>query len=130
MPGIPQQLQILVVDDEPNILKTLVLILRNFGYQAEGVGTAHAARDYIRDRSPQILLIDMHLPDGDGIELAGHLTRKLPGAHALILTGDLQPIADDKHFEVLTKPVHPEVLLSRIREVIAASVLAQLKKAA
>jgi two-component system response regulator GlrR len=117
--GDPEGARILVVDDEPNIVKTLVLILRNFGYQAEGVDTARAAREHVQDRSPQVLLIDMHLPDGDGVELAEYLTRKVPGAHAFILTGDLGAIDQETRFEMLAKPVHPEVLLSRIRQAMA-----------
>jgi DNA-binding response OmpR family regulator len=117
--GDPEGARILVVDDEPNILKTLVLILRNFGYQAEGVDTGRAAREHVQDRSPQIFLIDMHLSDGDGVELAEYLTRKVPGAHAFILTGDLGAIGADPRFEVLAKPVHPELLLSRIRQTMA-----------
>ncbi len=113
-------LHVLVVDDEKVLVTTLILVLRHGGFSAEGVHTGRAALDYIRDRTPQVVLVDLHLPDFDGRELARKISAKVPGAKIFMLTGDFG-VEDDSapiqlpYFETFCKPVNPDFLLARLR---------------
>jgi two-component system KDP operon response regulator KdpE len=60
---------VLVVDDEPQILRALKVILREAGFEAIVAETASDALDLAAARPPQAAIIDLVLPDGDGVEV-------------------------------------------------------------
>ncbi|MDO8189513.1 response regulator transcription factor [Conexibacter sp. JD483] len=65
--------RILVVDDELQILRALRVILRDAGYEPITVATAEEALDAAATRPPDAAIVDLVLPDGDGIEIARQL---------------------------------------------------------
>ncbi len=65
--------RILVVDDELQILRALRVILRDAGYEPVTVATAEEALDAAATRPPDAAIVDLVLPDGDGIEIARQL---------------------------------------------------------
>jgi two-component system KDP operon response regulator KdpE len=69
------QPRILVVDDEPQIVRALKVVLREAGFQAVAAETVSEALDAVSVRPPQAAIIDLVLPDGDGVEL----TREIRG---------------------------------------------------
>ena len=122
------QASILVVDDEALVLQTMLIILRQAGYAAEGVSTGKAALKVLDEHEPQVVLIDLHLPDLDGAEVAAHSVKNRPGARTFIMTGDPQAWEDSAGgnglfaaVEVLAKPVRPDRLLSRIEAALTGS---------
>jgi CheY-like chemotaxis protein len=58
---------ILVVDDEPDIRQLVSEILEDEGYQVEMAENAMAAREKKQQRQPQLILLDIWMPDTDGI---------------------------------------------------------------
>jgi two-component system KDP operon response regulator KdpE len=64
---------VLVVDDEPQILRALKVILREAGFEAIPAETASDALDLAASRPPQAAIIDLVLPDGDGVEVTREL---------------------------------------------------------
>ncbi len=66
--------RILVVDDEPNTLTTLRRALELEGYEVSTAGTVHEARARLKD-APDLCLLDVRLPDGDGIDLLSQLAQ-------------------------------------------------------
>jgi two-component system KDP operon response regulator KdpE len=60
---------VLVVDDEPQILRALKVILREAGFEAIPAETASDALDLAAARPPHAAIIDLVLPDGDGVEV-------------------------------------------------------------
>jgi two-component system KDP operon response regulator KdpE len=60
---------VLVVDDEPQILRALKVILREAGFEAIPAESASDALDLAAARPPQAAIIDLVLPDGDGVEV-------------------------------------------------------------
>ncbi len=116
---------ILVVEDEEDIRELLKYNLEKEGYQVFVTATGEEAMRAVRDRSPDLVLLDLMLPGMDGLEVcrklkgdsqAGHLpiimlTAK--GEEADIVTG-LELGADD----YVTKPFSPRVLLARLRAVL------------
>ncbi len=72
-PDTPALPRILVVDDEPQIVRALKVVLREAGFQAVPAETAAEALDQAAVRPPQAAIVDLVLPDGDGIEVTRSL---------------------------------------------------------
>ncbi|HWW66531.1 MAG TPA: response regulator, partial [Solirubrobacterales bacterium] len=64
---------ILVCDDEPQILRALKVILREAGFETIGAETAREALDAAALRRPDAAIVDLVLPDGDGVEVCAQL---------------------------------------------------------
>ncbi|MDP9055933.1 MAG: PAS domain-containing protein [Pseudomonadota bacterium] len=118
----PQHLQMLVVDDDPDILDLLELLLTSHGYVVSVASDAAAALALVADATirPDILLTDYNLPGGiNGLELVGKLRAVLDDdLPAIILTGDISTdtmakIAVDDCIQ-MSKPVDPHTLLQAI----------------
>ena len=74
--------RILIVDDEPSILATMAPLLRSRGYTVATATTGHAALDAIAREVPQLVILDLGLPDLDGIEVCRRIRegRTVPGS--------------------------------------------------
>jgi CheY-like chemotaxis protein len=114
--------KVLVVDDEHVIADTLVVILRQNGYDAYAVYGGHAAVERARSTSPDLVISDVIMPDIDGVQAAIHIRGFLPECKILLFSGqaataDLLKSAAAKgyNFELLAKPVHPKDLLAKLR---------------
>ena len=117
--------RVLVVDDEPHIVRGLKIILRNAGYAVEAAGTKAQALAALAARPPDALVLDLVLPDGRGVEVCKEVRRwsRLPIV-VLSAVGDerekvraLDAGADD----YMTKPFGPDELLARLRAVLRRS---------
>jgi two-component system, OmpR family, KDP operon response regulator KdpE len=113
------QPRVLVVDDEPQILRALRIILRDAGFEVLQAATAEEALDAAALRPPAAAIIDLVLPDGDGIEVATALRAwsKMP-IIVLSAVGEeeekvraLEAGADD----YVTKPFGPRELVARLQ---------------
>lgn len=123
MADIPQS--ILVVDDDPNVVKTFKMILQGAGYTVEA---ATNALDALRKASRlhfDLVIIDMNLPDTLGDELAERLNAINNKLRIVMITGYSNYREQlEKNFEimqVLMKPVNPEELLSVTRKSLQKS---------
>jgi two-component system KDP operon response regulator KdpE len=114
--------RVLVVDDEPQILRALETNLRGAGYEVDTAATAEAALATAAMRPPDAVILDLVLPDGSGTEVCREL-RKWSSAPVLVLSvvGDepekvaaLDAGADD----YVQKPFGIEELLARLRAVL------------
>ncbi|MBA1265386.1 hybrid sensor histidine kinase/response regulator [Stutzerimonas stutzeri] len=79
----PNVLRLLVVEDEPDTGRLLLLMLRDAGYAVDRVQSLHAAREKLASTRYEAMTLDMHLPDGSGRELIDEVrgnpeTRELP----------------------------------------------------
>ena len=83
---------ILVVDDDVSVRGLVVRILRSWGYAAIGeAGSIAEALDYADARRPDIVLVDVGLPDGDGFSLTRHLRTKSWAMRVVIFSSDADP---------------------------------------
>jgi two-component system KDP operon response regulator KdpE len=114
--------RVLVVDDEPEIVRGLTIVLRDAGYAVEAASTKAAALQAVSTRPPEAIVLDLVLPDGDGVTVCKDIRRwsRLP-ILVLSAVGDerekvraLDAGADD----YVTKPFGTEELLARLRAVL------------
>jgi two-component system, OmpR family, KDP operon response regulator KdpE len=110
--------RVLVVDDEPQILRALRVVLRDAGYEAMPASTAQEALDIAALHAPDAAIVDLVLPDGDGIEVTRTL-REWTTAPIIVLSAigeeeqkvrALEAGADD----YVTKPFGPRELVARL----------------
>jgi len=79
--------RILIVDDDENIRKVLLAILEDKGYTVESVGTAKEAVEKSKRKFYNLALIDIRLPDMEGIELLTKMGDTTPKMRKVIVTG-------------------------------------------
>jgi len=118
--------RVLVVDDEPQIVRGLKVILRSAGYTVEAAETKASALAALAARPPDALVLDLVLPDGGGVEVCEEVRRwsRMP-ILVLSAVGDerekvraLDSGADD----YVTKPFGTDELLARLRALMRRSV--------
>ncbi len=117
--------RVLVVDDEPQIVRALKIILRGAGYEVQATETKATALAALAARPPDALVLDLVLPDGQGVEVCEEV-RRWSGLPIVVLSavGDerekvraLDAGADD----YVTKPFCTDELLARLRAVLRRS---------
>jgi DNA-binding NtrC family response regulator len=79
--------RILIVDDDENIRKVVLAILEDKGYNVESVGTAREAVEKSKRKFYNLALIDIRLPDMEGIELLTKMRDTTPRMRKVIITG-------------------------------------------
>jgi len=118
----PEGQRVLVVDDEPQIVRALKVILRGAGYTTEAAESKQEALDAVSVRPPDAMVLDLVLPDGSGVDVCAEVRRwsSLP-IIVLSAVGDerekvraLDAGADD----YITKPFGTDELLARLRAVL------------
>ncbi|HEX2708401.1 MAG TPA: response regulator transcription factor [Solirubrobacterales bacterium] len=110
--------RILVCDDEPQILRALKVILRDAGYEAVTASTGEEALDRAAVKPPEAAILDLMLPDIDGVELTRRL-REWSEMPILVLSAVGE---EDRKVEALaagaddyvTKPFGPRELIARL----------------
>ena len=112
--------QLLVVEDDRNVGATLVERLCAAGYRVTLAESAERARQAWRAQPPQLVLLDVGLPDGNGFELAVELRTAVPQSALIFLTAHGNPDDRVRGLELgaddyLTKPFHFRELLLRIQ---------------
>jgi two-component system KDP operon response regulator KdpE len=111
--------RILIVDDEPSILATMAPLLRARGYEVSTATTGYAALEAIDRQPPQLVILDLGLPDLDGVEVCRRI-REGRSAPILVLSArgaehDKVAALDAGADDYVTKPFGAEELLARIR---------------
>ena len=115
---------VLIVDDEPLIAETLAEILNDSGnFVAVAVYDGKGALEQARSDAPDILITDVVMPEMNGIEVAKAIRSLCPKTRVVLLSGQAQTrnlTEQAKHegysFELWAKPIHPDLLLQRLKE--------------
>ena len=112
-------MSLLLVEDTASLSLLYRSVLSRAGYAVETAGTLAEAREAYRRVRPQIMLLDLQLPDGDGIELLGELGRESPEARVIVITanGSINRAVQAMRagaFDFLVKPFDEARLLSAV----------------
>jgi DNA-binding response OmpR family regulator len=113
---------ILVVDDDPNLRQTLVMIIRNAGYEVFFAENAQQCLLLLKSRSYNLLVLDHKIPDMNGLSLLSVIRRMYPELPVLFLTSngssELKKAALEKGIRgYLVKPVDPEEILEQVHAI-------------
>jgi len=112
---------VLVIDDEPQIVRALRINLRARQYDVHAAGSASAALELAAKHPPDLVILDLGLPDMDGVEVI-HGLRGWTEAPIIVLSGrtdstDKVEALDAGADDYVTKPFGMDELLARMRAV-------------
>src|SRR4051794_2554488 len=115
--------RILIIDDERPILLTLEALLGRHGYKPDTAGTASYGLRRLKEISPAVVLLDLQLPDAEGLEMLDQIKADHPGTQVIILTAHdslNNAIESIKRgaYHFISKPYAPEELLSLIEKAL------------
>ena len=115
--------RILIIDDERPILMTLEALLKRHGYQVDTAFTATQGLKSLNSKSPSLVLLDLQLPDADGLETLDRIKIELPEVQVIILTAHdslSNAIESIKRgaYHFISKPYAPEELLSLVEKAL------------
>ena len=119
---------VLVVDDEPNILLSLEFLMKKAGLTVRTAVDGQSAIRAVRDQVPDLVLLDVSMPNGDGYEVC----RKIRGNPAwadvriIMLTAKGRNAEREKGLEAgaddyVTKPFSNNEVLDRVRDLLGLS---------
>jgi two-component system response regulator GlrR len=116
--------RLLVVDDDPDMLRLLSMRLTSVGYQVTAVTSAESALTQLEIEHPQLVLSDVRLPGRDGLALFDEIRKKHPTLPVILLTAhgtipDAVEATARGVFTYLTKPYDGRELLDKIAQALA-----------
>ncbi len=122
----PQSAHLLVVDDDPDMLRLLTIRLTAAGYRVTAVTSAEAAMTQLHIERPQLVLSDVQLPGRDGLALFDDIRARHPSLPVILLTAhgtipDAVEATERGVFTYLTKPFDGKGLLDKIAQALALS---------
>lgn len=123
-----QTLTVVYIEDDPEMINLVTLILSRRGFLVKGAHGGREGLDLVNNEIPDLILLDLMMPDLDGWDLYQQLkanakTRDIP---VIVITAKSQPIDRvlglhiAKVDDYISKPFHPEDLLNSIEKVINA----------
>lgn len=120
--------KILIIDDDVDTLKLVGLMLQKQGYQIIASANGEQGLTQAEAENPDLILLDVMMPEMDGYEVAKHLRANSLTANTPILMFTAKTQLDDKitGFEAgaddyLTKPTHPTELIAHVKALLARS---------
>jgi DNA-binding response OmpR family regulator len=122
----PNTQTVLVVEDEGSIASFVSLYLKNAGYAVRTASTGSQALDQVASKMPALIVLDLMLPDIDGIEVCRRI-RKSSDVPILMLTARDEDVDKIIGLEVgaddyLTKPFNPRELVARVKSILRRAV--------
>ncbi len=118
--------KILLVDDDPGLLRLLSIRLRAEGYEVEAVESAHKALATLGQFSPNLVITDLRMDKMDGIGLLKELQSRSPGLRVVIITAhgtipDAVTATQHGAFGFLTKPIDKDELITLVERALKFS---------
>jgi two-component system CheB/CheR fusion protein len=123
--GAKQTGRILLVEDSPDTMKVLSRLLRGWGYQVTGAGSVARALEVARQQEFDLLISDIGLPDGTGLEIMQQLRQSGNEMRGVALSGygmdeDIEQSKAAGFEQHLIKPVTAKALASAVRQLVPA----------
>jgi len=125
-PTIQSKGKILLVDDDPGLLRLLSIRLRAEGYDVEAVESAHLALATLNRFTPDLVITDLRMDKMDGIGLLKELQTRSPGLRVVIITAhgtipDAVVATQSGAFGFLTKPIDKDELMITVEKALKVS---------
>jgi two-component system response regulator GlrR len=125
--------KILLVDDDPGLLRLLSIRLRSEGYEVDAVESAHKALAALHRFSPDLVVTDLRMDKMDGIGLLKELQTRSPGLRVIIITAhgtipDAVTATQHGAFGFLTKPIDKDELMSLVDRALKVSGTADVEE--
>ena len=127
---------ILVVDDEPEIVKLVTKIMESRGHRVTTARDGQEALEAMRSRPADLVLSDFRMPGMDGLQFLAECYSRWPDVPRLLMTAyaDMQlairSVNETRVARFVTKPVQPEQLAETLGEILSASRRARQGQAA
>ncbi|MBN1565001.1 MAG: response regulator [Anaerolineae bacterium] len=114
--------KIVVVDDDPEILKLITMLLRRIGATTNAFHSGQEALDYLAENTPDLIILDLMMPEVDGFDVLRHVRRQIRfnRVPVLILSAKTDPNSIREGLELgadgyVTKPYIANTLIDRVR---------------
>ena len=117
--------KILVVDDEPHIIRSLTFVLKKEGYDVSSTTNGEKAMEIVRESKPNLMFLDVMMPKKNGYEVCREVKGdpSLSDIYVIMLTAKGQEVDREKGFglgadEYITKPFSPTKIVEKVRELL------------
>ena len=118
-------MDILVVDDEPYIQRSLSFVFRKEGFEVEVASNGEEALKKTRELKPKIIFLDLLMPKLNGFDVCRMIKsdKELRDCYVIILTAKGQEVDKEKGLsegadDFITKPFSPKEMVSKIRSIL------------
>jgi DNA-binding response OmpR family regulator len=118
--------KILVVDDDPYILMSLEFLMKKNGYEVMVARNGTEALDLVEKQIPDLVLLDIMMPDVDGYEICKHIKKsaKLKHSKVVFMSAKSKEVDIQKGYDLgaslyVTKPFSTRELVKKVNELIA-----------
>ena len=122
---MPEPKRVLIVDDEPHILRSLGFVLSRAGYEVLQARSGEDALQQVNEHEPELVFLDIMMPELDGYEVCRRIKKdsEPPAPYVIMLTakgleGDRQTGIDAGADEYMTKPFSPSRALERVDRIL------------
>lgn len=120
--AVRHHIKVLVVDDDPQVCKTVNMILQEHGYHVQAYSQPRQALQAVRKAPFDIALIDIKMPDLNGLELVEKIKAEDPRVAPIVMTAypDVQTAAETMRLgarDYITKPFREEQLLGSVERI-------------
>jgi DNA-binding response OmpR family regulator len=119
--------KILVVDDEPNVVRTLTFVLKKEGYEVTSAGDGEEAMEKVRQSKPGLMFLDIMMPRKNGYEVCRELKSNPDSSdiHIIMLSakgqeGDKEKALSLGADEFMTKPFSPIGIVEKVKTLFAS----------
>jgi DNA-binding response OmpR family regulator len=119
--------RILIVDDEPNIVLALELLMKKEGYEVHTVDDGERAVQAAKDLQPDLILLDIMMPKMDGYEVCQRIRSDalLKDVSIIMLTAKGREVEREKGLALgadhyITKPFSTRQVVMKVKEILAA----------
>ena len=121
----PEKKKILIVDDEPFILKSLSFVLVREGFEIDTATNGLETIEKIRENKPDVVLLDIRMPKMNGLEVCQWIRQdsNFKSIYIIILTTRGADMERERGFsigadEYMTKPFSPSSVVQRLKEIL------------
>jgi DNA-binding response OmpR family regulator len=119
-PSRSKRKRVLIVDDNADMVTTTMALLRLAGHETRGLSDAVTIMDTIREFDPDVVILDLAMPDKDGLAAAREIRKSMPGKRPVLIACSAEHnahklAAREAGFKFyVAKPCDPDYLVSLV----------------